>query len=70
MSSIISSTSGKFKADKIQYPDGIGCCIWVPYPDLPECGMCFDFSASDIPELITMLQELQTIEPEEFKEEI
>jgi hypothetical protein len=58
--------AGVFRGDKIQYPDGIGCCVWVPFPatdEFPEpdegMGICFDFSFEDIDDLIELLGKLK-----------
>ena len=24
---------GKWRGEKIEYPDGIGCCIWIPFDE-------------------------------------
>ena len=65
-----------FRADKIKYPDGTGCCIWVPLPKFDkdklneaddidyDCGTCFDFSFKDIEDLKDVLNQLTIVEPE------
>ena len=65
---------GKLRGEKVQYPDGIGCCIWYPFPGHEEgededTGLAWDFSFSDIDDLIAMLQEIKTAEPEIYEEE-
>lgn len=60
---------GALRADKIEYPDGIGCCIWYPLPGTEDAGICFDFHADDIPDMIKLLQTLQDAEPDEFEED-
>ena len=62
---------GKFRGDKIQFPDGVGCCVWTPLSDEPDdddCGLCYDFSFEDIDDLITLLQTLKTSTPDIFKD--
>jgi hypothetical protein len=57
------------KGDKIKYRDGIGCCIWQVMKNKDgseDGGLCFDFSANEIDEMITLLQDLKTREPKEF----
>ena len=57
--------SGNLRADKIQYKDGIGCCIWYPM-QIPndkgimeeESGICFDFSFVDIHDMKALLNML------------
>lgn len=60
---------GELRADKIKYPDGVGCCIWYPLPGTEDAGICFDFRANDIPDIIKLLQTLQDAEPDEFEED-
>lgn len=66
---------GELRADKIEYHDGVGCCIWYPLKDPLDTdensegeniGLCFDFPESDIPDMIKLLQTLQDAEPDEF----
>ena len=66
---------GDLRADKIQYPDGVGCCIWYPLPcadntdgEIESAGLCFDFHADDIPDMIKLLQTLQDAEPDVFED--
>lgn len=64
--------TGRLRGDKIQYEDGIGCCIWYPMgtdKELEGMGICFDLSYDDIDDLITLLQTLKTIEAEKPEEE-
>lgn len=60
---------GDLRADKIQYPDGVGCCIWYPLPGTEDAGICFDFHADDIPDMIKLLQTLQDAEPDVFEDD-
>lgn len=64
----------KLRADKIEYHDGIGCCIWYPLgaeenEDYDETtGICFDFAYEDIDDMIQILEELKEIKAEKFEE--
>ena len=60
---------GNLRADRIRYPDGVGCCIWYPLPGTEDAGICFDFHADDIPDMIKLLQTLQDAEPDVFVED-
>ena len=60
---------GDLRADKIKYPDGVGCCIWYPLADTEDAGICFDFHADDIPDMIKLLQTLQDAEPDVFEDD-
>jgi len=53
--------SKTFCADKVQYPDGIGCCIWHPFPGDEEHGLAWDFAYDDIDELIALLYDLKAM---------
>jgi len=46
---------GKFRGDKVSYPDGEGCCIWTPIDENEDSGICFDFAAEDIDDMIYLL---------------
>lgn len=61
---------GEYRAEKIQYPSGIGCCVWHIFEDEDDsCGIAFDFPYDDIDILIETLQELKTIEAIVYSEE-
>ena len=68
MSKIIQQ--GRLRADKILYPDGIGCCIWYPFEDEENAGICFDFPFEDIDDLILLLQQVKEATPDKHGEEI
>jgi hypothetical protein len=54
---------GKYRGEKIQYKDGVGCCLWLPFDDDDESmGICFDFPYSDIDEIIGLLQAIKQVE--------
>jgi len=51
---------GNLRGEKVAYPDGVGCCVWYPMPGTEEeAGLCFDFSESDIDDLIALLWRLK-----------
>lgn len=52
---------GNLRGEKVAYPDGVGCCVWYPLPGDgdEEAGLCFDFSESDIDDLIALLWRLK-----------
>jgi hypothetical protein len=56
--------SGALRGDKVTYPDGVGCSIWYPFPDMDDTGICFDFPESDIDDIIKLLQALKNSDPE------
>ncbi len=60
--------SGKYRGEKVLYPDGIGCCIWVPFGDDEDSGLCYDFSFDDIDSIIDILKQMKDVEAEVFKE--
>lgn len=62
---------GNLRGEKIKYPDGVGCCIWFPMGEGEDegTGLCFDFSADELDDMIELLTELKEIEPEIYEEE-
>jgi hypothetical protein len=56
---------GKFRGEKVAYPDGVGCCIWIPIDEEEDTGICFDFDAADIDDMIYLLIALREAEAEE-----
>lgn len=66
---------GSLRADKVQYKDGIGCCIWYPIEEkekseMEDCGICFDFAYEDIDDLIKLLKKLKKVKAEKYKEPV
>ena len=68
--------SGVFRGEKIEYHDGIGCCIWIPFSILlddenesDDAGLCWDFGFEDIDDLINLLEKLKKVEAEVYIEE-
>jgi len=60
---------GGLRGEKVQYPDGVGCCVWYPWEDDTDTGLCFDFPEEDIDDLIVLLQKLKVVEARTYKEE-
>ena len=60
---------GRLRGDKVQYRNGIGFCIWEPYPGYEDCGPCLDFSLDDIDDLIELLQKIKVAEPDIYTED-
>jgi len=64
---------GYLRAEKVEYPDGIMCCIWHVFPgveagdDKEEMGICWDFPFEQLDDLITMLEELRSAPAESCK---
>lgn len=57
---------GNLRGEKIIYQDGVGCTIWYPMPFHDDLiGVCFDFAADDIDDMIKLLQTLKAAEAEE-----
>jgi len=52
---------GEFRADKVEYEDGIGCCIWRLFPDSDdeEIGMCWDFAYDELDDILFVLNGLK-----------
>jgi len=61
--------SGKLRGDKWKYKDGIGCCVWYPFDDNEDSGICFDFSFDDIADFIVLLEKLKRRKVTIYKEE-
>ncbi len=64
--------SGVFRGDKIRYPDGVGCTIWVPYEYEgveEDCGLCFDFAYKDIDDLIIVLNKIKKARANVYKDD-
>jgi hypothetical protein len=60
---------GRFCAEKVQYPDGIGGCIWcIINKKTPDTGLCWDFDYKDLDLIIGLLKELKTLKPRIYKE--
>lgn len=55
---------GNFRGEKVSYPDGIGCCIWIPIDEEEDTGICFDFAAEDLDDLIYLLIALREADAE------
>lgn len=62
--------SGKYRGEKVKYPDGVNVCIWVMWKDPvgvtddeEGAGLCFDFPESAMPDIKNVLQGLEDTEP-------
>ena len=62
---------GNLRGEKVKYPDGVGCCIWFPVGEGKDAGMglCFDFSDTDLDDMIELLKEMKETEPEIYEED-
>jgi len=60
---------GGLRGEKAQYPDGIGYCIWYPWEDDTDAGLCFDFPEEDMDDLIALLQGLRVAEARVHEDE-
>jgi len=67
MSTILKSV--KYRGEKILYPDGVGCCIWIPFDKDEDAGIGFDFPFEDIDDIIKLLQIIKESEPDIFSED-
>lgn len=61
--------SGKLRADKVKYADGIGCCVWYPCEDDENTGLCFDFDFDDLDDFMALLEQIKTAEAKELDDE-
>lgn len=58
-----------FRAEKIEYTDGVGVCIWEPFPEDENLGICLDIREDQIDDLIELLNRLKTIPAEKIDNE-
>lgn len=58
---------GNLRGEKVQYDDGIGCCIWKPFPNEKDdnLGLCWDFSLKDVDDLIKLIEALKEMPVEQ-----
>ena len=64
--------SGRLRGEVIEYSDGVGCCIWIPFGEdgeMEDAGSAFDFSLADIDDMIALLNQLKSAEPDIFEYE-
>jgi len=60
---------GNFRLSKVQYPDGIGCCVWTPLDEEDDsCGVCYDFDFDEIDDLIQIIREAKTLTADIYEE--
>jgi hypothetical protein len=55
--------SGYWRGEKIEYHNGIGCCLWME-----PSGLCVDFWYEDIDDIMTVLKTMKTAKPERWKD--
>lgn len=60
---------GRLRGDKILYKDGISCCIWIPIDEDENSGICFDFDAEDLDDMIRLLERLKEATPDVYQEQ-
>ena len=61
--------SGRLRGEKVEYPDGIGTCVWYPLSDGDEeAGLCFDFDYEDVDDFIALLEQLKTEPARKYEE--
>jgi len=61
---------GLLRAEKVEYPDGVGCCIWRVWEDADEdMGVCWDFSFDELNDILALLTELRDAPAEVYEEE-
>lgn len=44
------------RIEAIEYPDGVGFCVWYPSEEYPDSGVCFDFTDEDAVHIFEMLK--------------
>jgi hypothetical protein len=59
---------GALCGDKYAYKDGVGYCIWYPFEEDQNMGICFDFSADDMDSLVELLRQLKDAKANEVEE--
>ena len=60
---------GLLRAEKVEYPDGIGCSIWRIFPGGDEnIGQCWDFAFDELDDIMSLLERLKS-EPVEIYSE-
>ena len=57
---------GKYRAEAVRFGDGVGCCVWIPFENDNDSGLCFDFPHEDIDNLIEILDKLKVVEPKVY----
>lgn len=63
MSTIIHQ--GSLRGDKVHYDTETWCCVWYPHGEDEDVGVCFDFAAEDLDDMIALLQKLKAVEADE-----
>ena len=63
--------SGDLRGEKLTDGEDEWCCIWYPMPGVyveedEDSGICFDFQASDLTDLILLLHQLDGAKADEM----
>ena len=59
---------GNLRGDKVRFDRGVEYCVWYPIVgEDEEAGVCFDFPAADIDDLIDLLCVMKGAEAEEYE---
>jgi len=62
--------SGLYRAEKVRYPDGVGCCVWRKFKDEDSdedsAGLCFDFPGDEYEDMLKVIQGLREDEEKVF----
>lgn len=60
--------SGLYRAERIRYPDGVGCCFWKLFidDDDEKDGLCFDFPLEDLADIKAVITGLETEPDKEY----
>ena len=59
--------SGKYRGEKIHYPDGTGYCIWSILKDGSEdAGICFDFPEEGVEDAAKVIEQLKVTPAREY----
>ena len=60
---------GRYAVEKVEYKDGIGCCIWyIINRTKPNTGLCWDFAYEDLDTILELLKKLKKIKSRIYKE--
>lgn len=59
--------TGKYRAEKTRYPDGVGVCLWEVMGDDEEAGLCYDFDGDALDDVIKLLQDLKQDEEKVYE---
>lgn len=64
--------SGKYRGEKVRYPDGVGCCVWMllKEDDEDSAGICFDFSYENIDDVMKVILGLEKDEEKVYEPDL